>query len=310
LKTGDSVATNLKTKFARGFNALPGLGGFGRTSLVSPVLAVVLAFSLNGAAMAAPLTLAKSGELAATQPVARIGRLLLPQGQVKVRGREVEVMAVPEWLFDRHAVLKGKLIKADAGSQALTALVYFDNGDWLKDLYSGRRSRETFTLKNGSNVYGNVRSITPTDVSIEVLPGKIEKIGLSEIVSIDSPFAYQVTISLRQVQLSPETQELTAEGGTTVLKPVSVVGSRIASKKDAVLPPSRLPGTEGGITKGKIASMVAMDTVNTLAPLVAIPLVVPLGERSAIRQLNAYQQADIANVVFDLPAVPQTIARF
>ncbi|HND69925.1 MAG TPA: hypothetical protein PL112_24160, partial [Candidatus Obscuribacter sp.] len=190
------------------------------------------------------------------------------------------------------------------------ALVYFDNGDWLKDLYSGRRSRETFTLKNGSNVYGNVRSITPTDVSIEVLPGKIEKIGLSEIVSIDSPFAYQVTISLRQVQLSPETQELTAEGGTTVLKPVSVVGSRIASKKDAVLPPSRLPGTEGGITKGKIASMVAMDTVNTLAPLVAIPLVVPLGERSAIRQLNAYQQADIANVVFDLPAVPQTIARF
>ncbi|HND67869.1 MAG TPA: hypothetical protein PL112_13815, partial [Candidatus Obscuribacter sp.] len=138
MKTGDSVATNLKTKFARGFNALPGLGGFGRTSLVSPVLAVVLAFSLNGAAMAAPLTLAKSGELAATQPVARIGRLLLPQGQVKVRGREVEVMAVPEWLFDRHAVLKGKLIKADAGSQALTALVYFDNGDWLKDLYSGR----------------------------------------------------------------------------------------------------------------------------------------------------------------------------
>ncbi len=277
---------------------------------MAPLLAYALSLGLNGAAMAAPLTLAKSGELVATQPVERIGRLLLPQGQVRLRGREVEVVAVPEWLFDRHAVLKGKLVKVDTGSQTLTALVYFDGGDWLKDLYIGRRSRETFTLKSGGNIYGNVRSITPTDVNIEVLPGKIEKISLSEVVSIDSPFAYQATISLSQVKLSPETQELTAEGGNTVLKPVSVVGSRIASNKEAILPPSRLPGTEGGITKAKIASMVAMDTVNTLAPLVAIPLVVPLGERSAIRQLNAYQQADIANVVFDLPAVPQTIARF
>lgn len=278
--------------------------------MLAPLLAYALSLSLNCAAMAAPLTLAKSGELVATQPVERIGRLLLPQGQVRLRGREVEVVAVPEWLFDRHAVLKGKLVKVDTGSQTLTALVYFDGGDWLKDLYSGRRSRETFTLKSGGNIYGNVRSITPTDVNIEVLPGKIEKISLSEVVSIDSPFAYQATISLSQVKLSPETQELTAEGGNTVLKPVSVVGSRIASNKEAILPPSRLPGTEGGITKAKIASMVAMDTVNTLAPLVAIPLVVPLGERSAIRQLNAYQQADIANVVFDLPASPMPISRF
>nr|MBP7578736.1 hypothetical protein [Candidatus Obscuribacter sp.] len=60
----------------------------------------------------------------------------------------------------------------------------------------------------------------------------------------------------------------------------------------------------------KIASMVAADTINTLAPLIAIPIVVPLGERSAISGLNSYQQADFINSVLDLPPTPSAIARF
>ncbi len=264
-------------------------------------------------ALASPLSLkqgAQGQELTTSVKAERIGRLALPDGQLRIRSGDAELQAVPDWLFDRHTVLKGKLISAKMNSQApssLELLLYFNEGDWLKEIYKGRRTRETLTLKSGNSVSGNVRSITATDINFEVLPGKVDKIALADIVNIDSPFAFKAVVPVSQVKINPDNQDITADAGTVSF---TVPGRSANSTKVAVLPPSNLPGTEGGITKGKIVAMVGVDTVNTLAPLIAIPIVVPLGERSAQRGLNAYQQADFANYFFNLPVGPDSISRF
>lgn len=293
---------------------------------LKPALVALISLSTYaaGAAIAAPVALKHSPQmdLSVTQPVASMGRLLLPQGQLKVRGQVVEIQAVPDWLFDRHTVLKGKLLQANIHNgdvatnpnTSLDALVYFNDGDWLKELYRGKRTRESITLKSGETVSGNVRSIGDEALNIEIIPGTIKKIDLAEVVTVDSPYAYRINVALSNVKIAPDSQDLAADGGAVQFTAATIItgkfGNQLAKNKTAVLPASNLPGTEGGITRNKIASMVAADTVNTLAPLIAIPIVVPLGERSAIRGLNSYQQADFINSVLDLPPTPSAIARF
>lgn len=284
------------------------------------VLAVLCALSgslpgsiFASAALASPLSLkqgAQGTELNTSVKAERIGRLALPDGQLRIRNGEAELQAVPDWLFDRHTVLKGKLIAAKMNSQAPSSLelvLYFNEGDWLKEIYKGRRTRETITLKSGNAVSGNVRSITASDINFEVLPGKVDKIALADVVNIDSPFAFRGVVPVSQVKINPDNQDISADAGTVSF---AIPGRSANNTKVAVLPPSNLPGTEGGISKGKIIAMVGVDTVNTLAPLIAIPIVVPLGERSAQRGLNAYQQADFANYFFNLPVGPDSISRF
>lgn len=279
---------------------------------VSAFIACLLALN-SLAALASPLSLkqgAQGQELTTCVKAERIGRLALPDGLLRIRAGDAELQAVPDWLFDRHTVLKGKLISARMNSQAPSSLdlvLYFNEGDWLKEIYKGRRTRETITLKSGNAVSGNIRSITATDINFEVLPGKVDRIALADVVNIDSPFAFKASIPVSQVKINADTQDISADAGTVSF---TVPGRAGNTTKVAVLPPSNLPGTEGGISKGKIVAMVGVDTVNTLAPLIAIPIVVPLGERSAQRGLNAYQQADFANYFFNLPVGPDSISRF
>ncbi|MBK9203576.1 MAG: hypothetical protein IPL73_14335 [Candidatus Obscuribacter sp.] len=295
-----------------------------KASKQAVVALFAMAISAASAVQAAPVALKHSPQtdLSVTQPVGSMGRLLLPQGMLKVRGQVVEVQAVPEWLFDRHTVLKGKLLQATIRSgeaaanpnTSLDALVYFNDGDWLKELYRGKRTRESITLKSGEIVSGNVRSVGEEALNIEIIPGTIKKIELGDIVGVDSPYAYRINVALANVKIAPDSQDLAADGGAVQFTPATIIngkfGNQLAKNKTAILPASNLPGTEGGITRNKIASMVAADTINTLAPLIAIPIVVPLGERSAIRGLNSYQQADFINSVLDLPPTPSAIARF
>ncbi len=303
-----------------------------RKSLLSKrpaCLAAALAISsllAVSSAQSAPLSL-KEGQLNVNQAADKLGRLQLPQGQVKIAGSDLSIKAVPDWLFDRHTVLSGQVVSAnyDASSQSVSALTYFTGGDWLSELTSGRkRAKETITLKSGSSLTGNVRSVSGGKLNFEVLPGQVQALALSDIQSISSPFAFRLDFKVGDVKLNPDTQELTAEAASVALRSpqagpapgsnkailTASSGLSLGNRGETYLPASRLPGTEGGITKNKIAGMIAMDTINTLAPIVAIPLVVPLGERGAINKLNSFQQADIANYVFNFPTVPSSVSRF
>src|SRR5579883_2563615 len=92
-----------------------------------------------------------------------LGRLKLNNGSVKISKNDVSVGAVPDWLFDRHTVLTGKLINHHidtAGTQTtLSGTMYFLDGDWAKELPDAR-NRDTIQLANGPAILGRIRNFT------------------------------------------------------------------------------------------------------------------------------------------------------
>ena len=62
--------------------------------------------------------------------------------------------------------------------------------------------------------------------------------------------------------------------------PTPIAGKIIASRK-ASLPKSTLPGTEPGISKSALATFIALDIINEIAPAIAIPLVLNRSTQAA-----------------------------
>src|SRR3990167_6729158 len=91
-----------------------------KKSSLSLALSLALNLQLSSlAALASPVEMkqaeGKPVQATLALPVASLGSMLLPEGQISVNGQLVEVGAVPEWLFDRHTVLTGTLIRLDLG---------------------------------------------------------------------------------------------------------------------------------------------------------------------------------------------------
>jgi len=294
------------------------------------LVAGALTLSSPLCAFAAPVELRQAADGKAAQgalilPVVSIGSLLLPSGQITVDGQNVEVGAVPEWLFDRHTVLTGVLIQLDvAGAAAspaatsLNGLVYFNGGDWLKNLRRGR-AKETIETADGQTYQGQIVSVTKDQISIDTLPGQSRNIALANVKNIISPCSYRFSAPASQVKLSPDTGITICDARSVTFAPAgaqprlaSAFSMRGSSSTPALkLPKSDLAGTEGGITKRAIALMITADAVNTIAPAIAIPLTATLGQRRASNTLNGYTEANLLNdFVFKIPLVTSPTARF
>lgn len=285
----------------------------------------------------------KSVQASLALPVASIGSMLLPDGQISVNGQLVEVGAVPEWLFDRHTVLTGTLIRLDLGAGATSAntnsrldgLVYFTGGDWLKNL---RRSRisETVEAADGNTYVGRISTVTSDSLSIDTLPGQSRTLALANVKNIVSPYCYRFSAPASDVKLSPEDGSTICDASTATfalsqplaslsqsaqspmtLQPGQTSGQpkqRMFSGPSPValkLPKSTLAGTEGGITKKAIIAMVAVDAANTLAPIIALPLTMTIGQGRAENTLNGYTNANLINdFILKMPLVTPPTAKF
>lgn len=300
----------------------------------SRCLALCLAFTLQLStlsALAAPVEMqqleGKPAQANLTLPAASIGSMLLPDGQISVSGQLVEVGAVPEWLFDRHTVLTGTLIRLDVGTGSkLDGLVYFNGGDWLKNLRQGRIS-ETVEAADGNTYVGRISTVTSENLSIDTLPGQTRTLALANVKNIVSPYSYRFSATASDVKLSPETGTTTCDasivsfaparlGSTssspTALAPAQPKARLFASNQSVLkLPKSTLAGTEGGISKKAITAMVAVDAANTLAPMIALPLTMALGQGRAENTLNGYTEANRLNDFFlHIPLVTSPTAKF
>jgi hypothetical protein len=287
-------------------------------------------------------------------PVANIGNYLLPDGQISVSGQLVEVGAVPEWLFDRHTILTGTLIRLDLGaspaataasaattpsngvnappqgsapgvpSSRLDGLVYFTGGDWLKNLRTSRIS-ETVEAADGNTYVGRISAVTADNLSIDTLPGQTRTLALANVRNIVSPFSYRFSAQASDVKLSPENGMTTCDAATATFalarplgQPQSAVATQsrprmfgVASKPVFTLPKSTLAGTEGGISKKAITAMITVDAANTLAPMIALPLTMALGQGRAENTLNGYTNANLLNDFFlKIPLVTSPTAKF
>ncbi|MFA6208505.1 MAG: hypothetical protein WCT03_05300 [Candidatus Obscuribacterales bacterium] len=300
----------------------------------SRCLALCLAFTLQLStlsALAAPVEMqqleGKPAQANLTLPAASIGSMLLPDGQISVSGQLVEVGAVPEWLFDRHTVLTGTLIRLDVGTGSkLDGLVYFNGGDWLKNLRQGRIS-ETVEAADGNTYVGRISTVTSENLSIDTLPGQTRTLALANVRNIVSPYSYRFSATASGVKLSPETGTTTCDASTvsfaparlgstssspTALAPGQPKARLFASNQPVLkLPKSTLAGTEGGISKKAITAMVAVDAANTLAPMIALPLTMALGQGRAENTLNGYTEANRLNDFFlHIPLVTSPTAKF
>lgn len=306
-------------------------------------LALTLNLQLSGLAALASAVEMKQSEGKPVQaslalPAASIGSMLLPEGQISVNGQFVEVGAVPEWLFDRHTVLTGTLIRLDLGagttsastSTRLDGLVYFNGGDWLKNL---RRSRisETVEAADGNTYVGRISAVTPSTLSIDTLPGQTRNLALANVKNIVSPYCYRFSAPASDVKLSPETGITVCDASTVTFalsQPLAALSTLSPSQQtlsgqpksrmfsgpsQAVLklPKSTLAGTEGGISRKAITAMIAVDAANTLAPMIALPLTMALGQGRAENTLNGYTAANNLNdFVLHIPLVTSPTAKF
>jgi hypothetical protein len=216
-----------------------------------------------------------TGNFVGQIPIASIGNLKLPQGLAVFDGHTIEIDAVPDWLFDRDAVLTGAVIHASmtaSGANAIIkGLVFFNAGSWIRNL-AAPLARDTIRTTSGGTVAGTVQAIMPDGLEILQLSGGRRKVLFSEIESITSPRAFNFAASADSLKIDPASRSFQGQSLQIAFVPMAMAG-RLAMHRPSV-PASHLPGTEGGVPNSVIATEVLIDVaVNVVAPAVAIPMV-------------------------------------
>ncbi len=224
-------------------------------------------------------------------PIKQIGPLLLPRAVVQFSGMDVNVLAVPDWLFDRNTVLAGTLVNAqiDMSSKTgdLRGLVYFSDGLWLGNLASVN-APDVISINSGEMLRGRIRERLNNGFAFKPDTGAMRKILFTEIKNINSPRAYIFTIPSDSTKVLPENSSVKFDANTISFAPT--FGHGFISRS-ARIPKSTLAGTEPGISKNQLAAMIGVNVVTELAPAIAIPLALNPGTNAqAQRELSYYNQ--------------------
>ena len=231
----------------------------------------------------------QSGKLTGELPVRRINSLLLPNGLVQLQDDELRILAVPDWLFDRDVVLRGAIVRAEAAAQdkgsVIGGLVYFYEGQWLTNLASPK-AVDVIDTVSGEEVRGRVMARMAAAFVVKPESGGTRKIAFADIKSISSPRAFTFNMPSSTSRIVPSDATIAFDVASIVLTPTPIAGKIIAAKK-ATLPKSTLAGTEPGISKSMLATFIALDIVNEIAPAIAIPLVLNRStQAAALNELN------------------------
>ena len=217
-------------------------------------------------------------------PIKRIGPLQLPKAVVQFTDEKVNVLAVPEWLFDRNLVLSGPLVKAQVDVQgqnsSVHGLVYFLEGLWLSNLGSNNAIDVIDTI-SGEQLRGRIRARLDNAFAFKPDNGPIRKLPFTEIANIHSPRAYVFTVPAESGKVVPSGDAIQFESKNISFAPTFGSG---ALSQNAKVPKSTLSGTEPGMTTAEIGTFIGLNIANELAPAIAIPLV--LNKRNLQGGLN------------------------
>jgi hypothetical protein len=229
------------------------------------------------------------GKFTGDLPLPRIASVLLPDGLAQLKDDEIQIGAVPDWLFDRDVVLKGAIVRAEIVAQqnvsVVAGLVYFFDGRWLPYL-EPPRSIDVIDTVSGEVVRGRVVGRAGQSFAVKLSAGGTKKINFSDIKSIISPRAFTFNIPAPNARLSPTDTSLSFESDEIKLLPTLLTAH--ATKK-AHLPPSMLAGTDPGVSNSAIASFIALDIASDIAPAIAIPLVLgPSTQSAALNQIHRF----------------------
>ncbi len=238
----------------------------------------------------------QSGSFNGEMPIKKIGSLLLPKAVVQFKGTDVNVLAVPEWLFDRNVVLSGTLVNVQIDVQdkvsTLRGLVYFSDGMWLNNLAS-QKATDVIDTISGERWHGNIRARLDNAFAFKPMAGAMQKISFTEIRNINSPRAYVFSAPCTAGKIVPATATASTQNTSMQLEASNISFSPTFAHgfatRTASVPKSTLAGSEQGITKTQLSTMIGMNVFTELAPAIAIPLALNPGTRSqAQREINLY----------------------
>lgn len=260
---------------------------------ISIASAAAASFLYTDAAMSAPVKVIKdTAGIEARVKTDSLGQMKVSNGSVKFSGNDVTVGAVPDWLFDRHTVLTGKVIShriaTAGGSTVIQGLMYFTGGDWINSFEDFRRP-DNLELVDGTILSGRVRTVNQNNIDFQVQTGQTRRINNADVKTILSPRAFAFNIPASDIKVDATTGDLTGEALAGSFDPTfTKEARRLFAKKDGkpMEPKSTLAGSEGGVTKGQLTTMIVLDAANMLAPAIVAPIVAPLGDRGAVRKLR------------------------
>lgn len=275
----------------------------GSLNFISVVILGVLTSPASGAPLDMVTTNVGVGQAIETRlEVQQLGQILLKHGLVKLHGQGVTVLSVPDWLFDRHAVLSGKIVSSKfvgaSGQSSIYGLTYFFEGDYLSHL-DRTKVRDQITLTDGRVFSGRVLKVNDSSLTFQVLAGtlNVKDFQFAEIKLLDSPRAFFFTIPVSDVKLSEKSNCMKADAKSITFVPTTALRKTgwFSQRTVAVEPKSTLPGTEGGVTKRQIATLVMLDIINDMSPAVIAPIVGSYGSRGANKYLHQFNVQQSAN---------------
>ncbi len=164
--------------------------------MISVELAVCSPGLANPLIYIAP-TDSQNGSFQGELPIKRIGPLQLPKAIVQFTSDQVNVLAVPEWLFDRNLVLSGQLVKAQVDMQGQSStvhgLVYFIEGLWITNLGS-TNSVDVIDTISGEQLRGRIRARLDGAFAFKPDSGPMRKLLFTDNANIHSPRAYVFSV--------------------------------------------------------------------------------------------------------------------
>jgi hypothetical protein len=258
-----------------------------------PALAFNVYFTADAPAAAPSAAVAGSAE--AILPIDKLGTMPLPRGRFVLHGDRAQITMVPEWRFEPHVVLRGRVLdtqlSAAGGGTLITGTIFFDGGEWLSYYDSGSTLEAVSTQAATAN--GRIREIQDGNLLFSGLSGETMTIPLAQVTAIRSPRVFKFAITAGALGPAADGEPPAAVGRTVSLSPTGTpfrlraLASRVRREMD-----------DGDVpTRKLILTGIALSAVELaqLAPYIAVPL-------SSSRLSHQMRMREFRSVTEPLPA--------
>jgi hypothetical protein len=201
-----------------------------RKLLLAALSACLLISSTSTALWSAPLSCTpdpahNSVSLEGLIPAKQFMGINLPKGSIEFVDGTVAVNIVPNWNFDRVAVLQGPIIRmtvtATDKQATVSGIVLFTQGYWY-DKYWTPGSQETVVTASGTSVIGKIVDMTTTTLTVVPAGGAAQTvIALADVKEVQSPRAYSFNVPAAAAMTIPSAASWTADAQNVAFSPTA-----------------------------------------------------------------------------------------
>ncbi|HEY9788834.1 MAG TPA: hypothetical protein V6D22_00450 [Candidatus Obscuribacterales bacterium] len=232
---------------------------------VMPAAATTVYFSPDGGSSG-------SGAVETALPMAKLGNVDLPRGRLRIQGNVAEISVIPEWQFDRHLALTGKVLDTHMqmvnGRTIASGVIIFTGGEWI-GYYDNPQAIET-VVSGSTVVNGRITDVSDSQVTVATAGGQTLSVPMSTITAIRSPRVFLFSIAGSALQAGVDGEPAHAEART-----VSVVATGTPFHLAALRARVRRETADGDWSTGKLVAVgtfLSLIEIGQLTPYLVVPL--------------------------------------